>query len=81
VKRVHQEGGLFMENMTTAPWLLSLHKEFYRPDEVEVASLLRVTRQTVYNWMDRGNLKASKIAGKTLRIRRNDILKLIEERS
>ncbi len=68
-----------MENMTTAPWPLSLPKELYRPDEV--ASLLRVTRQTVYNWIEQGDLRATKITGRALRIHRDDILKLIGERS
>ncbi len=67
-----------MENMATTLWPISLSKEVYRPDEV--ALLLEVTRQTVYNWIERGDLRAVKIGGRALRIRRDDILKLIKER-
>jgi excisionase family DNA binding protein len=67
-----------MENMATTLWPLSLSKELYRPDEV--ASLLRVTRQTVYNWIEHGDLRAVKIVIRTLKIHRGDILKLISER-
>lgn len=68
-----------MENMATALWPISLPKEMYRPDEV--ALLLRVTRQTVYNWIESGDLRAIKIGGRALRIGRDDVLEFIRKHS
>ncbi len=47
-----------------------MEDEFYTPDEV--AALLKVTRQAVYNWVARGRLKAVK-AERVTRIRRVDL--------
>jgi excisionase family DNA binding protein len=54
-----------MENRATVFWSISLPKEVYRPDEV--ALLLSVSRRTVYNWIERGDLRAVKIGGRALK--------------
>lgn len=38
----------------------------------EVASILRVSRQTVYNWIDKGELTGRKFGGSVVRISSND---------
>jgi excisionase family DNA binding protein len=68
-----------MENTERALWPLMLPKEVYRPDEV--ALLLGVARQTVYNWIERGDLRALKIGERVLRIHRDDVLKFIRKSS
>lgn len=47
-----------------------MEDEFYTPEEV--AALLKVSRQAVYNWIARGRLKAVK-AERVTRIRRADL--------
>ena len=46
----------------------------------EVACFLAISRQTVYNWFDAGKLRGTKMAGKSLRIYRDSVLKLIRIR-
>jgi len=43
----------------------------------EVAKMLKVSRLTVYRWIDEGKLKAKKFAG-TVRIKREDLESFIE---
>lgn len=47
---------------------------FYTP--AEVAELLKTTRRTVYNWIEKGQLKSIK-AGKLVRITRADLEEFI----
>ena len=47
---------------------------FYTP--AEVAELLKTTRRTVYNWIEKGQLKSVK-AGKLVRITRADLEEFI----
>ena len=47
---------------------------FYTP--AEVAELLKTTRRTVYNWIEKGQLKSVK-AGKLVRIKRADLEEFI----
>ncbi len=54
-----------------------MQKELLRPDEA--ASLLRVSRWTIYRWIKEGKLEATKIGG-SLRIFRTSIDKLIEDK-
>jgi len=42
-----------------------------RPDQV--AAILKVTRQTVYNWINKGKLPAVIVAGHSLRIKKADL--------
>ncbi len=44
----------------------------------EVADRLRVTRQSVYNWINDGRLKAVKVGGKALRITERSVNDLIQ---
>jgi excisionase family DNA binding protein len=41
-----------------------------RPDQV--ATLFGVTRQTVYNWINKGKLLAVVVAGHSIRIKKED---------
>ena len=52
-----------------------MEDEFYTPEEV--ATLLKVSRQAVYNWIARGRLKAVK-AERVTRIRRADVEALLQ---
>lgn len=52
-------------------------KQLYRPDEV--AEILKVNRQTVYNWCEEGKLKSYKIGG-VLRIDGESILKIMQKK-
>ena len=44
----------------------------------ETCSLLKISRQTVYEWMKSGKLKAVK-AGRLVRIRREDLESFLKE--
>ena len=44
----------------------------------EVAERLNVTKQSVYNWINDGRLKAVKVAGKTVRITESSVDALIQ---
>lgn len=52
-------------------------KEMLRPDEV--ARYFGVTRQTIYHWINAGQLKAVKLPGKTIRIRRCAVFECQQE--
>ena len=45
----------------------------------EVANKFNVSRQAVHKWIKEGKLKADKIAGTTIRIKLEEVNKLIEE--
>ena len=45
----------------------------------EVASLLRVSKWTIYRWIDEGRLRASKIGRGSLRVFRASVTTLVEE--
>ena len=49
---------------------------FYTPDEL--ASLLKVTRQAVYNWIQEGRMEAVRI-GRTVRIPADEVERLLRE--
>ena len=53
------------------------NKALLRPDEV--ARFCGVAVSTIYSWIDQGKLEAVKLAGTTLRIRRETVLMLISE--
>ena len=48
---------------------------YYKPDEV--ATLLKVTKQAVYNWINEGRLKAVK-AGRATRVSREALAEFLE---
>ena len=50
-------------------------KRLFRPDEV--AKIFDVSVKTVYNWCDCGKLDFLRIAGRTMRIERECIIKII----
>lgn len=52
-------------------------KELLRPDEV--ARYFGVSRATVYVWIQTGQLKAVKLPGKTIRIRRCAVFECQQE--
>jgi excisionase family DNA binding protein len=39
----------------------------------DIAELLRVNPQTVYNWIDRGQLKAVRAGARRVRVRQSDL--------
>lgn len=49
----------------------STHANYLRPREA--AALLRVSTKTIYGWIDQGRLDAERIAGRTLRIKREKL--------
>ena len=49
---------------------------FYTPDEL--AALLKVTRQAIYNWIQQGRMEAVRI-GRTVRIPREEVERLLRE--
>ncbi len=58
--------------------VVTVSDRYYKPEEV--AELLQVSRQTVYNWINEGRLQAVK-AGRTTRVAREalaDFLKPYE---
>ena len=55
--------------MSTLP-----NKELLRPDEI--ARYYGVTTRTVYNWIQDGKLKAVRVAGRLIRIKRTSIANL-----
>lgn len=44
----------------------------------EAAQLLKVSKWTIYRWIDEGRLDATKIGGGSLRIFRRSVLALVE---
>ena len=50
-------------------------KRLFRPDEV--AKLFDVSVRTVYGWCDAGKLEFLRIGGRTMRIERECIIKII----
>ena len=50
-------------------------KRLFRPDEV--AKIFDVSVKTVYNWCNCGKLDFLRIAGRTMRIERECIIKII----
>lgn len=52
-------------------------KPYFRPDEV--ARLFAVSRSTVYRWIEEGRLRSVRIAGSTVRIERQAVIKIIDE--
>ncbi|MCP9440158.1 MAG: helix-turn-helix domain-containing protein [Nitrospira sp.] len=46
----------------------------------EAAGLLRVSKWTVYRWVEEGKLQATKIGGNSLRIFQSSVEKLITQR-
>ena len=51
-------------------------KELLRPDEV--ASYFRVSRSSVYRWIDEGKLDSMKTPGQSVRIPREAVAKVVE---
>ena len=49
---------------------------FYTPDEL--AALLKVTRQAIYNWIQQGRMEAVRI-GRTVRIPGAEVERLLRE--
>jgi excisionase family DNA binding protein len=49
-------------------------KELLRPDEV--AKYFSLALSTIYTWIDTGKLEAVKLAGKTIRIKREVVIEL-----
>ena len=49
---------------------------FYTPDEL--ASMLKVTRQAIYNWIQQGRIEAVRI-GRTVRIPGAEVDRLLRE--
>ncbi len=49
---------------------------FYTPDEL--AGMLKVTRQAVYNWIQQGRMEAVRI-GRTVRIPAEEVERLLRE--
>lgn len=54
-----------------------LNRPFFKP--LDVAILFDVSVKTVYSWIDQGKLDAVRIAGRTVRIPYNGVLRLIKE--
>ena len=50
------------------------NKDLLRVDEV--ATYYQVSIRTVYTWIELGKLKAVKVAGKIVRIKRNEAIKI-----
>ena len=50
--------------------------KFYTPDEL--AALLKVTRQAIYNWIQQGRIEAVRI-GRTVRIPGEEVERLLRE--
>ena len=50
--------------------------KFYTPDEL--AALLKVTRQAIYNWIQQGRMEAVRI-GRTVRIPGEEVERLLRE--
>ncbi|MGH2561855.1 MAG: helix-turn-helix domain-containing protein [Thermomicrobiales bacterium] len=44
----------------------------------EAAAILKVDRSTVRRWIDRGDLPAVRVGQRSLRVRRNDLDRVIE---
>jgi excisionase family DNA binding protein len=53
-------------------------KELLRPDEA--AELLNVSRWTIYRWVKKGEIKATKIGRGSLRIFRESLEKVINDK-
>ena len=53
------------------------NKELLRPGEV--ADYFSVTKKTIYRWVDEGKIDATKVAGRTLRIPRDSLLKIQDD--
>ena len=49
---------------------------FYTPDEL--AAMLKVTRQAIYNWIQQGRMEAVRI-GRTVRIPADEVDRLLRE--
>lgn len=49
---------------------------FYTPDEL--AAMLKVTRQAIYNWIQQGRIEAVRI-GRTVRIPGEEVERLLRE--
>jgi excisionase family DNA binding protein len=49
---------------------------FYTPEEL--ATMLKVTRQAVYNWIQQGYMESVRI-GRTVRIPREEVERLLRE--
>lgn len=56
--------------------LTATGKNYYRPDEV--AKMFQVSVKTVYLWVDTGKMDGERIAGRTIRIHRDAIQKVIK---
>jgi excisionase family DNA binding protein len=54
----------------------SMADAFYTPEEL--AALLKVTRQAIYNWIQQGRLEAVRI-GRTVRIPGAEVERLLQE--
>jgi len=55
----------------------------FRKDDIltieEVSKVLKVSKRTVYRWIDTGDLKVAKIGRKTYRIFESDLRKFINK--
>ena len=52
-------------------------KNVFRPDEV--AKIFSVTPKTIYEWIERGSLEGIRIAGTTIRITRESLIRCQEK--
>ena len=50
--------------------------KFYTPEEL--AALLKVTRQAIYNWIQQGRMESVRI-GRTVRIPAEEVERLLQE--
>jgi len=52
------------------------NKKLFRPDEL--AEIFGVSKQTVYLWIETGELEAVRIGKKTIRIKRSEAMKMVK---
>ena len=55
------------------------NKLLFRPDEV--ARIICVTRQTVYNWIQEGKIQVIKLPGGQYRVLRGEVERVLGERN
>jgi len=52
------------------------NKKLFRPDEL--AEIFGVSKQTVYLWIETGELEVVRIGKKTIRIKRSEAMKMVK---
>jgi excisionase family DNA binding protein len=50
-------------------------EKLYTPQEA--AGMLKVTRKTIYNWIDAGSIQAIKLPGSGVRIKQSEIMRIL----